>query len=36
VGAFSATLNTIRLNNLQTKLGEFMPVGLSAVVVAET
>jgi hypothetical protein len=36
VGAFSGTLNTIRLNNLRTKLGEFMPVGLSAVVVAET
>jgi hypothetical protein len=36
VGAFSGTLNTIRLNNLRTKLGEFMPVGLTAVVVAET
>jgi hypothetical protein len=36
VGAFSGTLNTIRLKNLRTKLGEFMPVGLSAVVVAET
>jgi hypothetical protein len=36
VGAFSGNLNTIRLNNLRTKLGEFMPVGLSAVVVAET
>jgi hypothetical protein len=35
VGAFSGTLNTIRSNNLRTKLGEFMPVGLSAVVVAE-
>ncbi len=28
VGAFAATLNTIRLGNLQTKLREFMPVGL--------
>jgi hypothetical protein len=36
VGAFAATLNTIRLGNLQTKLREFMPVGLRAVVVAET
>ena len=36
VGAFATTLNTIRLGNLQTKLREFMPVGLLAVVVAET
>jgi hypothetical protein len=36
VGAFAARLNTIRLSNLRTKLREFMPVGLSAVVVAET
>jgi len=36
VGAFAARLNTIRFNNLQTKLREFLPVGLSAVVVAET
>jgi hypothetical protein len=36
VGAFAAALNTIRLSNLRTKLEEFMPVGLSAVIVAET
>src|SRR5262249_2852282 len=36
VGAFANRLNTIRLNNLQVKLREFMPVGLSAVIVAET
>ncbi len=36
VGAFASTLNTIRLGNLRTKLQEFMPVGLSAVIVAET
>jgi hypothetical protein len=36
VGAFAGTQNTIRLLNLQIKLQEFMPVGLSAVIVAET
>jgi len=36
VGAFAARLNTIRLLNLRMKLREFMPVGLSGVVVAET
>jgi hypothetical protein len=36
VGAFAAGQNTIRLQNLRIKLQEFMPVGLSAVVVAET
>jgi hypothetical protein len=36
VGAFASNLNTVRLRNLATKLQEFMPVGLSAVTVAET
>jgi hypothetical protein len=36
VGAFASTQNTIRLRNLTTKLQEFMPVGLSGVIVAET
>jgi hypothetical protein len=36
VGAFAAALNTIRLGNLRTKLQEFMPVGMSALIVAET
>jgi len=36
VGAFAARQNTIRLNNLRIKLREFMPVGLNAVVIAET
>jgi hypothetical protein len=36
VGAFASALNPIRLGNLQTKLQEFMPVGLSAVIVSET
>jgi len=36
VGAFAADENTIRLGNLRTKLRENMPVGLSAVVIAET
>ncbi len=36
VGAFAAGQNTIRLANLRAKLQEFMPVGLSAVVIAET
>ena len=36
VGAFASMLNPIRLNNLVIKLQEFMPVGLSAVIIAET
>jgi hypothetical protein len=36
VGAFASTQNTTRLRNLTTKLQEFMPVGLSGVIVAET
>ena len=36
VGAFAGTQNTIRLRNLLIKLQEFMPVSLSAVIVAET
>jgi hypothetical protein len=36
VGAFATALNTIRLNNLEIKLREFLPVGLSALVIAET
>jgi hypothetical protein len=36
VGAFASALNPIRLGNLQIKLQEFMPVGLSAVIVSET
>ena len=36
VGAFASTQNTIRLRNLTTKLQEFMPVGLSAIIVGET
>lgn len=35
VGAFAGAQNTIRLRNLQIKLHEFMPVGLSAVIIAE-
>ena len=35
VGAFASTQNTIRLRNLTTKLQEFMPVGLSPVIIAE-
>ena len=35
-GAFAVGKNTIRLRNLRTKLREFMPAGLSAVIVAET
>src|SRR5262249_7889532 len=35
VGAFAGTLNPLRLANLSTKLQEFLPVGLSAVVIAE-
>ena len=36
VGAFAGSLNTVRLRNLEIKLQEFLPVGLSALVVAET
>jgi hypothetical protein len=36
VGAFAGVLNPIRLNNLGIKLQEFMPVSLSAVIIAET
>ena len=36
VGAFSGALNTLRLDNLQVKLREFLPVGLNALVIAET
>jgi hypothetical protein len=36
IGAFAGALNPIRLANLRTKLQEFMPVGLVAVIVAET
>jgi hypothetical protein len=36
VGAFAGALNPLRLANLNTKLQEFMPFGLSAVVIAET
>ena len=36
VGAFASTLNAVRLTNLGLKLQEFMPVGLSAVLIAET
>ncbi len=36
VGAFASELNQIRLANLLVKLREFMPVSLTAVVVAET
>jgi hypothetical protein len=36
VGAFASALNPIRLGNLLVKLREFMPVSLSAVVIAET
>ena len=35
IGAFAGAQNTIRLRNLLIKLQEFMPVGLSAVIVAE-
>src|SRR5262249_4540947 len=35
-GAFAGTQNTIRLCNMRTKLQEFIPVGLSAVIIAET
>lgn len=36
VGAFAGELNQIRLANLQVKLREFMPVSLTALVLAET
>lgn len=36
VGAFASELNQIRLANMQVKLREFMPVSLTAVVIAET
>jgi hypothetical protein len=36
VGVFASTLNPIRLSNLQIKLQEFMPVSLSAVIIADT
>jgi hypothetical protein len=36
VGVFAGGLNGVRLGNLRTKLQEFMPVGLSAVIVAAT
>jgi hypothetical protein len=36
VGAFASALNTVRLKNLEIKLQEFLPVGLSALVIAET
>jgi len=36
IGAFASELNQIRLANLQVKLREFMPVSLTAVVLAET
>jgi hypothetical protein len=35
IGAFASTQNTIRLRNLSIKLQEFMPVGLSPVIIAE-
>jgi hypothetical protein len=36
VGAFASVLSTIRLSNLKAKLQEFMPVGMSAVIIGET
>ena len=36
VGAFAGRLNAIRLGNLRLKLQEFMPVGLTPVIIAET
>jgi hypothetical protein len=36
VGAFAGALNTIRLQNLEIKLREFLPAGLTAVVIGET
>jgi hypothetical protein len=36
IGAFTGAMNPIRLANLRTKLQEFMPVGLTPVIVAES
>jgi hypothetical protein len=36
LGVFAGTQNAIRLKNLKIKLQEFMPVGLSPVIVAES
>ena len=36
IGAFAGTQNVLRLANLRTKLQEFLPVGLTALVIAET
>jgi hypothetical protein len=36
VGAFAGLLNRLRLDNLGIKLREFLPAGLSAIVIAET
>jgi hypothetical protein len=36
IGAFTGALNPIRLDNMITKLQEFLPVGLNVVVVVET
>jgi hypothetical protein len=36
LGAFASALNTIRLSNLKAKVQEFMPIGLSAVIIGET
>jgi hypothetical protein len=36
VGAFAALRHAVRLRNLETKLREFLPVGLTATVIAET
>jgi hypothetical protein len=36
IGAFATALNPVRVRNLTTKLQEFMPVGLMAVIIAET
>jgi hypothetical protein len=36
IGAFAGALNTLRLANLQIKLQEFLPVGMTALIIAET
>jgi hypothetical protein len=36
VGAFAGSQNTLRLRNINIKLQEFMPIGQSAVIIAET
>ena len=36
VGAFASALNAVRTNNLQLKLIEFSPLGLTSVLIAET